>query len=353
MQKYRPRLPEKLAPYLSKIKRLSSEELNLLFGDDHAVLKQEADRLGVPVKDVKHYWHKSKHLSLFVQNKGKTYTQIFDELKQEMLQYAPKYPKLKRTQPKNPHLLIIDPADIHIGKLASAFETSDEYNIEIALDRIREGVQGILDKTASFNIDQILFIGGNDILHIDTPKRTTTSGTHQDTCGMWFDNYLIAKRIIVETLEKLLTVANVHFMYNPSNHDYTNGFFLADVISTWFNKCPNITFDVSIAHRKYFTYGNSLIGTTHGDGAKQNDLPLLMAEEVATEWANSKHRYIYTHHVHHKTAKDIGRVSIEAMRSASGTDSWHDRNGYRSIKAIEGFLHDPHNGQIARISHIF
>jgi len=353
MSKYRPRLPEKLAPYLSRIKQLNEEDLKLLFGDNHKVIKEEAERLGIPVKDVKHYWHKSKHISMFIKNSGKSYKQIFDELKDEMVKHAPKYPKLKRNQPKNPHLLIIDPADIHIGKLASAFETRDEYNIEIAIDRIREGVQGILDKTASFNIDKILFIGGNDILHIDTPKRTTTSGTPQDTCGMWHENYIIAKRIIVETLEKLLTVANVHFVFNPSNHDYTNGFFLADVVSTWFNKNPNITFDVSIAHRKYFKYGNSLIGSTHGDGARQADLPLLMAEEAPEDWARSKHRYIYTHHVHHKTAKDYGRVSIEAMRSASGTDSWHDRNGYRSIKAIEGFLHDPENGQIARISHIF
>ena len=46
-------------------------------------------------------------------------------------------------------------------------------------------------------------------------------------------------------------------------------------------------------------------------------------------------------------------MNIESIRSASGTDSWHDRNGYRSIKAIEGFLHHPTHGQIARISHIF
>ena len=43
----------------------------------------------------------------------------------------------------------------------------------------------------------------------------------------------------------------------------------------------------------------------------------------------------------------------EKVGSSSRKNSWYDRNGYRSIKAIEGFLHDPHNGQIARISPIF
>ena len=347
------RFPKHFDPYRNKISQLTAKDLGVLFGDDHKVLQEEAERLGIPAKDVKHYWHKSKHISMFVKNHGKTYQQIFDELKDEMIAAAPEYPKLERKQPDHGHLLVIDPADIHIGKLATAFETGDAYDVKIVSERVHEGVQGILDKTSSFNIDQILFIGGNDILHTDNAKRTTTSGTSQDTDGMLYENYLTAKDVMIQVLEKLITVADVHFLFCPSNHDYTQGFFLADVIKTWFHKNENITFDCSIAHRKYFLYGKNLIGATHGDGAKQTDLPLLMAEEAAEDWAKTKHRHIYTHHVHHKTSKDIGKVNIESLRSASGTDSWHDRNGYRSIKAIEGFLHDPEHGQIARISHIF
>ena len=83
----------------------------------------------------------------------------------------------------------------------------------------------------------------------------------------------------------------------------------------------NITFDTTIAHRKYFTYGKNLIGSTHGDGAKEQDLSLLMVEEASKTWSETKHRYIYTHHLHHKKSKDYGTVNVEAMRSASGTDS--------------------------------
>jgi hypothetical protein len=248
----------------------------------------------------------------------------------------------------------LDPADIHIGKLASSFETGEEYNNQIAVQRVKEGVKGILDKTAGFNINKILFIAGNDILHIDTPRRTTTSGTFQDTDGMWYDNFLIAKQLYIELLEMLVTVADVHFCFNPSNHDYTNGFFLADTIQSWFSKSENITFDCSIAHRKYYTYGENMIGSTHGDGAKAQDLPLLMAQESPQSWAQTKHRYVYTHHVHHKTSKDYIGVTVESLRSPSGTDSWHDRNGYKGApKAVEGFLHHPEHGQIARITHIF
>jgi hypothetical protein len=190
-------------------------------------------------------------------------------------------------------------------------------------------------------------------LHTDTPRRTTTSGTPQDTDGMWYENFLMAKNLYVNLLEILIGVADVHFVYNPSNHDYTNGFFLADVIQTYFRNCKNITFDCSINHRKYTTYGNSLIGTTHGDGAKQADLGQLMSVEAKEYWADSEYRYFYTHHIHHKTAKDYINVTVESLRSPSPADSWHHRNGYISNAAIEGFIHSKNNGQIARLTHFF
>lgn len=254
---------------------------------------------------------------------------------------------------KETYLLVIDPADIHIGKLSDSFETGESYNNQIAVKRVHEGIEGILDKIKGFTIDKILFVGGNDILHIDSPKRTTTSGTYQDTEGMWYSNFLIAKQLYINILLRLLEVADIRFVYNPSNHDYVHGFFLADVIQTYFRNCENITFDCSIAHRKYYTYYNNLIGTTHGDGAKTIDLPLLMAQE-SPDWSKTKNRYIYTHHVHHKNSKDFVGVTVESLRSPSGTDSWHHRNGFQhSPKAIEGFLHSKEHGQIARITHLF
>lgn len=251
------------------------------------------------------------------------------------------------------HLFVIDPADVHIGKLAKSFETGEDYDNQIAVQRVREGVEGLLQKAKGFRIDKILFVGGNDILHIDTPKRTTTSGTDQDTDGMWYTNFLIAKELYIELLTRLIQVADVHFVYNPSNHDYTHGFFLADVIQTYFKDCKNITFDCSIAHRKYFVYHNNLIGTAHGDGGKLDNLPLTMAHE-SPSWSSCKHKYIYVHHFHHKISKDYMGVCVEALRSCSGTDSWHHRNQYHHApKAIEGFIHHPLHGQIARLTHLF
>ena len=272
---------------------------------------------------------------------------------EDLKNYSPKYNTYNREVEKEAHLLVIDPADIHIGKLCSAFEVGEAYNNQIAVQRVLSGVNGILDKVSSLDIDKILFVIGNDVLHIDNPKRTTTGGTPQDTDGMWHSNFLIAKQLYVDIIEKLICVADVEVVFNPSNHDYTNGFFLAQVIETHFRNCDNVKFDCSISHRKYFVYGENLIGTSHGDGAKQIDLPMLMAHE-SKDWVNCKHKYFYIHHFHHKISKDYMSVCVEALRSPSGVDSWHHIKGYEHApKAVEGFVHHKKHGQIMRITHIF
>jgi hypothetical protein len=323
--------------------------------NDHKALATECDAVGLPLENVSNYWHKGKQFSIHVKGeKSLSYEELRDEIVDSMNSHSPSYQTIIRSNIIDGHLLVVDPADIHIGKLASSFESGEDYNSQIAIRRVIEGVKGIIQKASGFNIDKVLFIGGNDILHIDTPKRTTTSGTPQDTDGMWYESFLIAKQLYVDVIELLIQIADVHFVYNPSNHDYTNGFFLADVIQSWFRLSENITFDCSIAHRKYYQYGLNLIGTTHGDGAKPMDLPLLMAQESPKEWSETKHRYVYSHHLHHKVSKDYIGVTVESLRSPSGTDSWHHRNGYQhATKAVEGFIHHKNFGQVARLSHIF
>lgn len=335
--------------------RLKPEEASIINDyreRNHQALAEECKERGISLDDVNYYWYKSEKFSINVKPDSVKVQELMNAFIEDVKRYSPKYPKIKYEKSKDGHLLVIDPADIHIGKLCKAIETGDEYDHSIAVQRVKDGIAGLLNK-CHFNIEQILFVIGNDILHIDSPKNTTTSGTHQDTSTLWFDSFKIAQRLLTDCIETLVSVAPVHVQYDPSNHDYTNGFFLAQTIEAWFKNSKDISFNASIKHRKYFVYGQNLIGTTHGDGAREQDLPLLMAHE-SESWNKCKHRYFYIHHIHHKKSKDYMSVNVEALRSPSGTDSWHHRNGYQhSPKAVEGFIHHPVHGQVARITHIF
>jgi hypothetical protein len=277
--------------------RLKQDEIEVLM--QYRGIKNATDEAGVDDKDVKHGWLKTKQASLFFKNPNfkqeelDAIQKIKDECIKEVKEYAPKYHAIETVKSKDAHLLVIDIADLHIGKLATAFETGEDYNSQIAVKRAKDGLQGILNKSEGFYIDKVLFVAGNDILHTDNTKRTTTAGTPQDTDGMWYDNFLMAKNLYIELLEKLLSFAEVEVVYNPSNHDYTHGFFLMQLIEAHFSK-SSIRFNVDLKHRKAFKYGTNLIGTTHGDGAKIENLPLLLATEFPVLWSKTKHRYIYS-----------------------------------------------------------
>jgi hypothetical protein len=348
---------------------------------DHLALEQECESVGIPKEEVNHYWYKGEHFSIHVKNQIDNLEANKKALLDEVRKYAPKYPVIKRPTKKEKTLFVIDPCDPHFGKLSSGIETGEDYSLSIASKRYQDGFEGLLNKGSLYDHEKILIIGGNDVVHTDNPFRTTTSGTKQDTDGMWFDAFNSAKWANIKIIEQAATIADVHFIHCPSNHDYQSGFFLAQLLEAWFKNNKNVTFDVSPTHRKYVQYGVNLIAATHGDGAKECDLPSAMTREAKKAWSESEYAYWYVHHVHHKdkkardgkrgvllekdgkgvsvintgldmTAKDY--FHVEYMRSISTADSWHHRNLFQhSFSAMEGFIHHPQYGQISRLTHLF
>jgi hypothetical protein len=353
--------------------RLSAEEVELINefrGDNleningNTALDIHLKERGIDKKDVvsvKHWQSMSGDLRFSIVTKedfGLNENQIFKKINNFIEEYSPTYTTIKHT--KGNHLLVINPADIHIGKYANELETGEQYDCETAVLRVLEGIEGLIQKSKGFDIDRVLFCVGNDVLHIDNVYNTTTKGTHQDTDGKWWEHYEIALMLYVKCIETLRHIAPVDVIHSMSNHDYQSGFHLAHTLKSWFRKTEDVSFDITVANRKYYKYGNNLIGLEHGDGAKMDKLPLLMAQEKPEMWSKSKFRYWYLHHIHHKVkhkwldAKDYIGVTVEYMRSPSSADSWHSRKGFcGAYKACEAFVHDKESGQVARLTHYF
>jgi DNA repair exonuclease SbcCD nuclease subunit len=286
---------------------------------------------------------------------------VGDTLCNKLLSHIPDYESIKRDFSKDSHLLIIDPSDAHFGKLVSSYENPGKtYNLQVAKERYIEGFLGIMEKAERHKIDKVLIVIGNDIMHTDNPRSTTTKGTYQDSDGMFYDMFNTALDATITVIESIMKKYDVDVVFNASNHDYSSSWMLARTLEAWFRNTSNVNVDSRITHRKYYQYGLNLIGTSHGDGAKLTDLPLHMANEAPELWSKTKFRYVYLHHIHHynkvkfQTGKDYIGVTVEYLRSPSEADSWHFINGYTgSPKAIEGFIHHKDNGQVGKFTHYF
>lgn len=361
---------------MGKRLRLSDEEVNIIYqhragelenlnynlSHNSALDKHLAER-GIDKKDVvsvKHWQNMGGELRFSVVTKTAPVDEssVFDNVLKLIEDNAPNYPKIKHIEGE--HLLVINPADIHIGKYSNKEETGEEYNMDLAIERVLLGVSGLINKAKGFKVDRVLFCIGNDVLHIDNVYSTTTKGTYQDTDGKWWEHYQVALQVYVQCVEMLRDIAPVDCVHSMSNHDYQSGFHLAHALKAWFRNADDVTVDAGVSHRKYYVFGKNLIGLEHGDGCKMDSLPLIMAQEKAEDWAKTKFRYWYLHHIHHKVkhkwrdAKDFIGVTVEYMRSPSSSDSWHSRKGYVGTpKAVEAFIHDKNSGQVARLTHFF
>jgi hypothetical protein len=204
---------------------------------------------GIEKKDVvsvKHWQSMSGELRFSIVTKedyGLNEKQIFKKINNYIEEYSPTYTNIERT--KGTHLLVVNPADIHIGKYANHLETGDGYNVEVACERVLEGLQGLIDKSKGFEVDRVLFCIGNDILHIDNVYNTTTAGTNQDVDGKWWEHFEIALALYVKCVEILREIAPVDVIHSMSNHDYQSGFHLAHALKSWVMNDSEVTFDIN------------------------------------------------------------------------------------------------------------
>ena len=143
---------------MGKRLRLSDEEVNIIYqhragelenlnynlSHNSALDKHLAER-GIDKKDVvsvKHWQNMGGELRFSVVTKTAPVDEssVFDNVLKLIEDNAPNYPKIKHIEGE--HLLVINPADIHIGKYSNKEETGEEYNMDLAIERVLLGVSG-------------------------------------------------------------------------------------------------------------------------------------------------------------------------------------------------------------------
>lgn len=237
-------------------------------------------------------------------------------------------------------------ADFHLAKKTFQKDTLDSKEFDYYLV-----VNDLIQKVRSnFNINKIVFPISNDFFHTDTYQNTTTNGTPQDVMA-WFDEeYEKGFDILANTINYLVTQCKeIEVILVQGNHDRTKGFYVAHALEVFFKEYENVKFQRDHSVTKSTILGETFIGYHHGNSCKLEDLPLLFATgSDSIAFGVSKYREIHTGDKHHYMAKEVKGVRIQQMPSLSGTDRWHNDNGYvNQIRAGVVLVYHPTDGKIA------
>lgn len=274
---------------------------------------------------------------------------IVEEFMKDALNYSPNYPKIKRKKLDSPVMIEVDIPDLHFGQLSWGKETLDaDYDIKIAEKLFFEALEYLLLSVKNYNIDRFLFPIGNDFFNVNSALNTTFKGTPQSEDDRWKKCFTMARRMLVKAIEYMVQIADVDILIIPGNHDQERSYYLGEVLYSWFHKSENVNIDNSPATKKFYHYGNNLIGFMHQfRKTKVNELPLLMATKVPELWAQSKYREIHTAHIHKERIDEVMNTKIISLPSLVPLSEWASEENYSHLREAQCQVWSKEKGKIA------
>jgi len=123
--------------------------------------------------------------------------------------------------------------------------------------------------------ERVMFCLGQDLLHSNGVNNSTAKGTVVDCDGRFFRTYGAARRVMIETIEKLRQIAPVDVLVVPGNHDRSI-WQLADSIECWYHGQKDVKIDNAPTLRKYYSFGKCGWMITHGDLGKSLSIRLCL-----------------------------------------------------------------------------
>ena len=257
-------------------------------------------------------------------------------------------------EPKQTGLMLeINISDHHFGKLAWPTETGyAPYDLKIAEAMFARALSTLLERSKGYEIEQIVFVLGNDLLHANNVQGQTFGGTVLDTEGRFQKTYWTVRKAMCAAIEKLRQIAPVKVVVCYGNHDRTSVWTLADSIECYFHDDARVEVENAPVYRKYFQWGKCGFMFTHGDLGRREDFPLLFATEKPDIFGSTTFREIHTGHIHSTKTQEFHGVRVRALPSLTPPDNWHSENSYvGNLRNAESFVWSKTEGIIAQFTY--
>ena len=244
-------------------------------------------------------------------------------------------------------MCVIPIGDPHFGLRVWAQEGGDNFDLNIAESLTQGAIDRLIASAPPAKTALLLNLG--DTVHADSQSNTTTAGTTVDVDGRWAKIQQVALRSMLYCVKRLLERhEKVIFRLNRGNHDKHAAYALSLMISCYFHDEPRVEVDLSPSAVWYYQFGKTLIGSTHGDTIKEQNLIGVMAADRAEQWGLTKHRYWYVGHVHHVNKKEYPGGVVEYFRTLAAGDAWHHGQGYRSGRDMCLIVLHKDHGEVER-----
>ena len=247
-------------------------------------------------------------------------------------------------------LLTVYPiADAHVGMMAWGRETGEDYDTATGCARVRDWVGRCVAASPASKIGVILGVG--DLTHADDQTNQTPRSKHAldvDTRHFRTLDMTIAAMCAATDLA-LHKHDEVVVRILPGNHDPAAYMAVMFAMSERYRLDPRVTVQKVPGEHFVYRHGKVLIAAHHGDKAKAERLVLWLADEHAEEWGQTRHRFLFTGHLHHHKSADIGGVQWEQLRAVAAKDAYAAAHAFTARAQLQGITFHKDQGEVQRV----
>jgi hypothetical protein len=247
-------------------------------------------------------------------------------------------------------LLTVYPlADVHIGMMAWGRETGEDYDTKKAANRLCSWVGRAVD--ASPAAGEAVILGVGDLTHADDQNNMTPRSKHVlDVDTRHFKTLDATIAAMAHCIERAAAKhAKVKVRILPGNHDLNT--YLAVMFALCERYRDNRRIEVQKVPGEFWVYrfGANLLAAHHGHGGKPERITMWLADEHAEAWGQTRHRVLWTGHMHHHKSADIGGVTWEQLRAITARDAHATSGAYVARAQLQAITFDRHAGEVQRV----
>ncbi len=247
-------------------------------------------------------------------------------------------------------LLTVYPlADAHIGAMSWGRETGEDYDTAIAVKRIRDWVGRAVDASPASSEAVILDVG--DLTHADDQTNQTPRSKHVlDVDTRHFRTLEVTIAALAYSVEYALRKhAKVTVRILPGNHNATAYLAVLFALAERYRNEPRVTVQKVPGEFFVMRFGECLLAAHHGHGGKPERMVFFLADGYAQDWGQTRHRFLWTGHLHHHKSADIGGVTWEQLRAVTARDAYAVANAFTARAQLQAITLHKTKGEVMRV----
>ncbi|TQE96064.1 MAG: winged helix-turn-helix domain-containing protein [Spiribacter salinus] len=240
--------------------------------------------------------------------------------------------------------------DFHLGMLAWAEETGDDWDMRIAEDTLMAWFRYAIAHAPPAQTAYFAQIG--DLLHFDGLEAVTPASGHILDADTRFAKLVrVAIRCLRRAIKMMLgKYQTVVVLMADANHDPSGSVWLREFFAALYEDEPRVVVDQNCDTYYCYEHGKTCLFFHHGHKRKPGDISKVFAGKYPEAFGRTRYRYAHMGHLHHIDVKEDQLMVVEQHRTLAGKDAYASRGGHLSERSSPVITYCKREGEVSRLT---